>query len=134
MNTLFLPELREMLADSNRAELEEFCDALNAGRTAEFMEGLTDDEIWKVLQYAPPPRRAEIFGYFEHDRKVAIFESQPPKEVAEIVVETPADDRVDLLQDLPTQRVDEILRLLPVEDRRDIRRLQSYEEGTAGAL
>ena len=64
VNTLFLPELREMLADDNRAELEEFCVALNAGRTAEFMEGLSDEEVWQVLQFATPDRRAEIFGYF----------------------------------------------------------------------
>ncbi len=51
-----------------------------------------------------------------------------------MVEEIPADDRVDLLQELPGHRVDEILPLLPIEDRRDIQRLQSYPEGTAGAL
>ena len=40
VNTLFLPEIREMLASENTAELKEFCVALNPGRTAEFMEGL----------------------------------------------------------------------------------------------
>ena len=34
VNTLFLPELREMLADENDAELQEFCMSLNPGRTA----------------------------------------------------------------------------------------------------
>ena len=134
VNTLFLPELREMLAEGNRAELEEFCVALNAGRTAEFMEGLSDPEIWQVLQYAQPERRAEIFGYFPEERQVAMLEVQQPDEVAELVEEIPADDRVDLIQELPEDRVDEIMPLLPVEDRRDIQRLQSYPEETAGAL
>ena len=40
-NTLYLPELREMLAENNVAELQEFCVALHPARTAEFMEGLT---------------------------------------------------------------------------------------------
>ncbi len=133
-NTLFLPELREMLAGENRAELEEFCVTLNAGRTAEFMEGLEDMEIWQVLQFAEPERRAEIFGYFPEDRQVAMLGLQKAAEVAELVEEIPADDRVDLLQELSDHRVDEILPLLPVEDRRDIQRLQSYAEGTAGAL
>lgn len=134
VNTLFLPELREMLEEGNRAELEEFCVALNAGRTAEFMEGLSDPEIWQVLQYAQPERRAEIFGYFPEERQVAMLEVQQPDEVAELVEEIPADDRVDLIQELPEDRVDEIMPLLPVEDRRDIQRLQSYPEETAGAL
>jgi magnesium transporter len=134
MNTLFLPELREMLADANNAELEEFCSALNPGRTAEFMEGLDDEEIWQVLQFAPPARRAEIFGYFDHDRQIAMLTAHPVGEAAELVDEIPADDRVDLLQQIDDQRVDQILRLLPAEDRRDIQRLQSYEDGTAGAL
>ena len=134
VNTLFLPELREMLADANRVELEEFCTALNAGRTAEFMEGLSNDEIWQVLQYASPLRRAEIFAYFDEDRQVEMLSAHETSQVAELVEEIPPDDRVDLLQELDDHRVDEILPLLPVEDRRDIQRLQSFAEGTAGAL
>ncbi len=134
VNTLLLPELREMLADENQAELKEFCVALNPGRTAEFMEGLSDVEVWSVLQFAEPDRRAEIFGYFPEERQVAMLEVQQPDQVAELVEEIPADDRVDLIQELPDDRVDQIMPLLPVEDRRDIQRLQSYPEGTAGAL
>lgn len=134
VNTLFLPELREMLGDKNRAELEEFCTTLNAGRTAEFMEGLSDSEIWQVLQYAEPERRAEIFGYFPEGRQIAMLEVHEPSQVAQLVEEIPPDDRVDLLHELTGKRVDAILPLLPVEDRRDIQRLQSYPEGTAGAL
>jgi magnesium transporter len=134
VNTLFLPELREMLADANRAELEEFCTTLNAGRTAEFMEGLSNEQVWQVLQYASPERRAEIFSYFDEDRQVAMLQAHPPAEVAQLVEEIPADDRVDLLQELSAERVQEILPLLPAADRRDIRRLQSFPAGTAGAL
>lgn len=134
VNTLFLPELREMLADANRAELVEFCNALNPGRTAEFMEGLTNEEMWEVLQYAAPIRRAEIFGYIEYDRQVAMLQSHSATQVAELVDKMPSDDRVDLIQELSADRVAEILPLLPIEDRRDIQRLQSYRDGTAGAL
>ena len=41
-----------MLAFEQESELREFCVALNPGRTAEFMEGLDDDEMWRVLQFA----------------------------------------------------------------------------------
>ena len=86
VNTLFLPELREMLGGQNRAELEEFCTTLNAGRTAEFMEGLDNDEIWQVLQYAEPERRAEIFGYFPESRQIAMLEVHEPSFVVQPAV------------------------------------------------
>jgi len=134
VNTLLLPEIREMLADENEAELQEFCSALNAGRTAEFMEGLTDTEAWTVLQHAPPPRRAEIFIHFSEERQISLLNQHDPAEIAELVVEMAADDRVDLLQELHDDRVDEILPLLPAADRRDIQRLRAYPDGTAGSL
>lgn len=134
VNTLFLPEIREMLADADRAGLGEFCTAVNPGRTAEFMEGLNDDEVWQVLQYADVERRAEIFAYFDEERQVAMLDQQDPTQVAGLVDEIPADDRVDLLQQLDDDRVDQILPLLPLKDRRDIQRLRSYPEETAGAL
>lgn len=134
VNTLLLPELREMLAENNSAELTEFCSALNPGRTAEFMEGLEDYDLWSVLQYAEPDRRAEIFGYFDEQRQVDLLQSQEAGEVAALVDKIPSDDRVDLIQQLTPARVQSILPLLPVADRRDIQRLRSYEEETAGAL
>ncbi len=134
VNTLFLPEIREMLAEQDRAGLEEFCTAVNPGRTAEFMEGLTDNEIWQVLQFAESSRRAEIFSYFDEERQVAMLDLQDPEQVADLVDDIPADDRVDLIQELDDTRVDQILPLLPAEDRRNIQRLRSYPEETAGAL
>ncbi len=134
VNTLLLPELREMLADGNRAELEEFCSALNAGRTAEFMEGLTTDQAWQVLMHAAAPRRAEIFSHFPEESQLAILRQEDPAQIAELIGELAADDRVDLLQGLSEARVNEILPLLTAADRRDIQRLRAYPEGTAGSI
>lgn len=131
---LLLPELREMLATENRDELREFCIALHPGRTAEFMEGLDNDEVWRVLQVAEPDRRAEIFSFFDEQRQAEMLATQPAGEVAELIEQIPSDDRVDLIQELDEARVAEILPLLPAEDRRDIQRLRSYAEGTAGSI
>ena len=134
VNTLFLPELREMLEAQNHAELKEFCEALNPGRTADYMEGLTTLESWAVLQHADPTLRAQIFEYFPWDRQVEILREQDPATLAVLIGELAQDDRVDLLQELPEARVTEILSLLPAAERRNIRRLQAFPEGTAGAL
>jgi magnesium transporter len=133
-NTLYLPELREMLAENNTAELQEFCVALHAARTAEFMEGLTATEAWAVLQHADETTRAEIFSYFDRDKQVEIIESADRSEIGRLIADLPPDDRVDILKSVRTEIVDELLPFIPAFDRRDILRLQSYPEGTAGAM
>jgi magnesium transporter len=134
INTLFLPELREMLETNNSQELSEFCMALHPARTAEFMEGLTAEETWQVLQHADASTQAEVFNYFDEDRQQTILRSEPESQLAKLFSSLSADDAVDLLQEVDEQRADAILSLVSASDRRDIRRLQSFEEGTAGSL
>jgi magnesium transporter len=133
-NTLYLPELREMLAESNTAELHEFCIALHPARTAEFMEGLTAAESWAVLQQADDETRAQIFGYFDRARQVEIIESADRRAIGQLIASLPADDRVDILHSVAPQIVEELLPLIPATERRDILRLRAYPEGTAGAM
>jgi magnesium transporter len=133
-NTLYLPELREMLAERDTAGLQEFCTALHhPARTAEFMEGLTAKEAWNVLQHAELPLRAEIFDFLEQEKQIEIIETGDRAEIAQFVAHLPPDDRVDLLNEADPQVVAELMPLIPVEERRDIQRLRSYLEGTAGA-
>jgi len=134
VNTLYLPELREMLQDRDEAGLREFCTALHPARTADYMQGLEPDEAWQVLQYAEPMLRSEIFSYFEHQMKVEIIEREDRREIAELIAESAPDDRVDVLEDVDEEIVDELMRLLPQEERRDIIRLAAYRDGTAGAI
>src|SRR5438876_660169 len=134
VNTLFLPELKEMLAENNTFELHEFCTALHPGRTAEFMEGLEAGDAWRVLKHADLKLREEIFGYFPHEKQVEVIESQDRAEVAELIADLPADDRVDLLHDVRPDVVEELLPLLPAHERREILRLREYPEDSAGGM
>jgi magnesium transporter len=136
INTLYLPELREMLAEKNHEGLAEFCIALHPARTADYMQGLECDEIWEVLRHAEPTLRKEIFSFIDHDRQVMMIETQDRDEVAELVADLAPDDRVDMLEDVDEQVVHNLLPMLPTDERRDILRLQSYSEAedTAGAI
>jgi magnesium transporter len=133
-NTLYLPELREMLAENDTAALAEFCTALHPARTAEFMEGLEAEEAWAVLQHAELPLRVEIFGFFDPARQVAIIERLNREEIAQFIAHLPPDDRVDLLAEVQPEIVDELMPLIPTDERRDIQRLSAYPEDTAGAV
>jgi magnesium transporter len=134
INTLYLPELREMLADGDAKELREFCTALHPVRTAEFMEGLTPSESWQVMRHAAPWLRGQIFSYIDEEKQVEILESQDRAEIADLVVDLAADDRVDVLEDVDEQIVEELLPLMPTEERREFLRLRSYPDDTAGAV
>lgn len=134
VNTLFLPELREMLAEQNAHDLAEFCTALNPARTADYMDGLTSAETWLVLKHADLSLREEIFGYFSHEKQLDIICTQDRAEIAELLADLPADDRVDLMHDLDEEVVEELLPLLPADERREIIRLRAYSEDKAGSM
>lgn len=134
INTLYLPEIREMLVLGDSEGLREFCSALHPARTAEFMEGLSASESWAVLQHADPTTRVEIFGYLDHDKQIEIIETCDPETASQLITDMPADDRVDLINAADEAIVSEVLPLVPLEERRDILRLQAYPEGTAGAM
>lgn len=134
INTLYLPELREMLAENDVAGLQEFCTALHPARTAEFMEGLSAHEAWQVLQAADASTRVEVFSYLSADQQVEILETSDPHDTSGLIADMSHDDRVDLLKEVKGERVDDIMPLLPTEERRDIQRLSQHPEGTAGAV
>jgi magnesium transporter len=134
INPLYLPELREMLAEHNAAELKEFCETLHPARTADFMEGLSPQEAWEVLTHTDFQRRVEIFNYFDIATQVGMIEALDRAEMAKLVSELAPDDRVDLLKQVDATVVEELLPLLPSEDRRDYLHLRGYPEGTAGAV
>ncbi|MEE2642745.1 MAG: magnesium transporter [Planctomycetota bacterium] len=134
INTLYLPELREMLAEQNVNELQEFCEALHPARTAEFMEGLSAHETWQVLLHAEPFTRVEIFRYLEEEKQIEIISDEDREEIARLLAELAPDDRVDILAEVDSEIVDDLLPRLPAEERRDILRLSQFPEGTAGAV
>lgn len=134
LNTLYLPELREMLDAQDQAGLAEFCTALHPGRTAEFMEGLMAAEAWAVLLGTDLSNRVEIFGFLPEEMQAEIVETSDPQQISELIAEMPPDDRVDLLNRVDPAVVEVTLPLVPTEERRDILRLRAYPEGTAGAV
>jgi len=134
INTLYLPELREMLASEDRAGLRQFCTALHAARVAEFMEGLTPIEVWEVIQASDRATCAEVFGFLPEEVQIEILETGDEGALSQLIADMPADDRVDLLNEVNPAIVKQVLPLVPTEERRDILRLQAFPEGTAGAV
>ncbi|MCL2744704.1 MAG: magnesium transporter [Planctomycetaceae bacterium] len=133
VNPIYLPELREMLAENNVEEMREFCAAIHPVRAAEFMDGLEPLQIWTIISQTDLQTRVEIFKYLDEEVQADIMESAPREEIAEFISHLPSDDRVDTLQAVEEDVVDELMPLINAEDRRDIQRLTAFPEGSCGS-
>jgi len=133
-NPLFLPEIREMLAENDAELMREFCYEFHPARTAEYIEGLSAQEIWELLRHCELSQRVEIYNFLDEGKQLEILETAPRDEIATLVADLPADDRVDMLNELDQPTSNEIMALLPAEDRRDISHLRAYPEGTCGSI
>ncbi len=133
-NPIIIPELREMLAAKNTRALNEFVKANHPGIVAELISPLDVKEAWTLLMQVDSPHRAEIFSHLDEDLQVAMVENVRREEIAGILADMPPDDRADLFKELTEDKREAILPVLAQAEREDIRRLVSYEEGTAGAV
>ena len=78
VNPIILPELRLMLAENDDQGLREVATELHPATVADFTDGLTVDEIWRVLSRAPLARQAEIFAYYAIPKQVEMVLGASP--------------------------------------------------------
>jgi magnesium transporter len=135
VHPLFGPELRQMLAENDAAEMRTFCETLHPATVAEALtEEYSVEDVWRVLQHTDIPKQAEIFEYFPMEWQVKLAEGSGRPQMAKLIEQMSHDDRVDLLRRLPPLVSEGLLRLVDEADRRDIALLTKYPENTAGAL
>jgi magnesium transporter len=133
-NPLLVPDLRELIHAGEAEGLRDFFADLHPAHIAEVIEDLGDSEGDTILGLLPDRLRASVMSYVEPARQVRVVEKMTPVEAAALLHLMSHDDRADLVNHLDPDRVDQILRNLAQAEREDIRRLASYEEGTAGAV
>ena len=131
---LLTDEVRALIQGNRAGELRAFCDDLHPATVAEMVGELSAAEAWTVLRSLGPGDRSMVVSHLDEDRQIGLFSILSRKDAAEIMADMPADDRVDLFKLLPEALRDDILPALAQAEREDIRRLASYEEGTAGAV
>src|SRR5271165_6408183 len=130
---LLVPDLRELIRDGEVAALRDFFTDHHPRRVAEIIEDLETDDGDALFRILPPRNRADALSYFDHDRQLRLVKGMAPKEAAELLHLMSHDERADLVTRLGEDVVDPVLPFLAQAEREDIRRLGSYEPGTAGA-
>jgi magnesium transporter len=133
-NPLLVPELEELIAAGDAANLAAFCQAGHPAVIAELASALSPEKVWEVIQHADIPLRAEIFSHLEEDLQVQVIANLKRNDFARILTEMPHDERADLVKNLPEDRREAVLPALAQAEREDIRRLIAYAEGTAGSV
>ena len=133
-NPLILPDLRELLSEGDEKGLAEVVNEFHAATVAEFAEGLSVEEIWRLLDYAPLARQAEVFAFFPIGEQVELVSGVGRDRMSKLLEEMSPDDRVDLLRRLDTEVVESLMPLVAKAERQDIRALLSFPEGSAGSV
>lgn len=99
---------------------------------ADILSQLTPAQAWALLKMLP--EAAEVFAYFDAEQQVRMAEQAPRGGLAPLVGAMAADERADLFKRLDETQQALLLPALAQAEREDMRKLASYEEGTAGAL
>ena len=133
-NPLLVPDLRELIQAGETAALREFFADHHPARVAEIIEDLGPSEGDTAFGLLPARSRADILSYFDSEHQGKVVEAMSPAEAAALLHLMSHDERADLVNRLDEDRVDLILPHLAQAERDDIRRLASYEPGTAGAV
>ncbi len=133
-NPLLVPDLRELIQAGEAAAVREFFIDQHPARIAEIIEDFENDEGDGILGLLEARVRAEVLGYLSSEHQVSAVEAMPTADAAELLHIMSHDERADLVNRLDEDIVDEILRQLAQAEREDIRRLASYEPGTAGTV
>jgi magnesium transporter len=131
---LLIPDLRELIHDGEVAGLRDFFADYHPGRVAELIDDLETADGDALFRMLPPRNRAQILSYLDNARQVRLVEAMPPQEAAELLHVMSHDERADLVNRLEEDVLDPVLPYLAQAEREDIRRLASYEPGTAGAV
>lgn len=131
---LLAPDLRELIVERDGDVLREFFAAHHPAGAAELLDDLEPDEVRYVLDLLDGRHRAEVFTYLDEPLKESLVERLDAHGLASIVTYMSHDERADLIGGLPEEKAEQVLPMLAQAEREDIRRLASYQEGTAGAV
>lgn len=131
---LLAPDLREIVAERDEACLRDFFSGHHPADAAELLDDLEAQEVSFVLQLLDGRERAAIFDYLDKPLQEAITELISDHDLAALITYMSHDERADLMTRLSTERTSKIYPLLARAEREDIRRLQSYAEGSTGSV
>ncbi|MCE8018667.1 magnesium transporter [Halomonas sp. MCCC 1A11036] len=123
----------------DRERLDQWLPELRAADLSEILEEMAEEDgdlptVLKLLDCLPLERRANVLGYLTGEVQVEVAAAMSDELLLSVLEEMGSDERADLFNLLDEDRQETLLRRMARQEREDLKRLASYEEGTAGAI
>ena len=129
-----LIELQAVFQNGTQTDIKKRLHEEHPADSAAALEEIGPQQAWQILRLADVPLRALIFGYLDHHFQALLATVTPRSDLAAIMMGMKADERADLYKEISEEQRDALMPAIAQVEREDIRRLASYEEGTAGAI
>lgn len=122
LETKSLAALRELLSESNSADI------------AEFLKELTNDELLLAFRILPKDQAADTFVEMDPEDQETLIRSFSDSELKAVLDDLFVDDTVDILEEMPANVVKRILRFTDSDTRRSINDILKYPPDSAGSI
>jgi len=132
--SLFLPEIRELIASRNFVDLKNILKEIYSIDLAEGFSKLNIQEQILIFKLLTIRKAIAVFEDLSLSQQQDILNNLESQEVAQVLNEMAADERAKLFKDLPEKAVKKLFGLLKNEKADDVRRLLTYKSGTAGSI
>ncbi|MDR5902905.1 magnesium transporter [Halomonas icarae] len=131
--------LCQALAEEEGARIDALLSELRSADIAEIFGAiLADDEgssrTLALMEHLPLERRASVLGHLPDNTQRTLAEALGDEDLLMILEEMGSDERADLFNLLDEDYRQRLLRRMARRERQELKRLASYEEGTAGAI
>jgi len=127
-------DIREILLNGTVDEISATLTREHPADLADALQKLEPATAWMIMSQVTRPRQADIFGYLAPHFQTLLATVVPRGDLAAIVMAMKADNRADLYKKLSDDQRNALMPAIAHTEREDIRRLASYDEGTAGAI
>ncbi|GEN23778.1 magnesium transporter [Halomonas cupida] len=132
-------ELLRALAIKDQSALDERLPEIRSADLAEILEQLIEDDdelatALALLQQLPVERQASVIGHLPGDEQEKVSDAIEDAQLVRILDRMGSDERADIFKVFDDDRKEALLRRMAHREREALKRLASYEEGTAGAL
>lgn len=127
-------DIRDTLQNGTAASIKQLLETEHPADLAQALQKLEPASAWMIMRQVTRARQADIFGYLKPTFQTLLATVTPRGDLAAIVTAMKADNRADLYKKLSDEQRNALMPAIAQAEREDIRRLASYDEGTAGAI
>lgn len=131
---LFLPEIKEFLANKDFTSLKDLLKKIHSIDIAEGWRRLEPQEKVIIFKLLSSKKTVEVFEDLRFVEQSYLLRNLDNARVAPILNEMAPDERVDLFKELSPKVIKKLFSLMKKEEVEDVQQLLTFQEDTAGSL